>query len=386
LSTYQYALEEKPAPRWDLDLHWKAGISRDSSEIRLVGFAATGTNGDWSIDLDPIVYRYVPFEGPAEQLWFGRQHPFEQGLQSTGAIGTNWRQNQTDALAPRISGWIGTGARYRLSSSGLRVSVAYSPIFIPNFGPALTLSESKASTGSRFARLPPSYVRLDQAVLPLRYMVDVGDLKDIILQNQFFVSIDQEAHGTKSAFMAWSAPAPSPEIDANATLRVSEESANVLVTAKPKFRREMFIGAKAQWQNTFMKPEVETALELTRPRLGMSWRGEIMRAVHIGVLHTFVSASAKSTSATPDSPNYAERLGWVNGTVRLTDTLSASLRVEHHFTPGKNGTWTRPSLELSPSRKLKIFAQLSVLTGDDFGWFGTWRSLDSFNLGAKYTW
>ena len=102
------------------------------------------------MDFDSTVIR-LPLESTARRghVWFGRVNPLSEGYEitelnrprPTGAIGSSWAQNQTDALAPRVSGWVGFGVHAK-SENEFFTTLAYSPIFLPSFTPKLDLSET----------------------------------------------------------------------------------------------------------------------------------------------------------------------------------------------------------------------------------------------------
>ncbi|MEK6578326.1 MAG: hypothetical protein AABZ55_03790, partial [Bdellovibrionota bacterium] len=164
-SSSQYANEETLSTRLDGALNWKSdkALLEDERipvrELHVKMFYESGPTGDKSFDLDSSAIRFNLSQDPNQNtkghFWFGRVHPFLEGrpsetLSQTEAIGSNWVQNQSDALDPSISGWIGGGLRAKNEETGFGFTLAYSPLFLPSFGPRVTLDEIKAPQAARF--------------------------------------------------------------------------------------------------------------------------------------------------------------------------------------------------------------------------------------------
>ena len=133
-----FANEENYSARLDLGLHWESENKieqKSKRELLLSGFMESGNLGDRSLDIDRLAYRVEWF--PGIYSWFGRSQPFfETGVfQPTyrSAIGSQWSQNQSNPLQPKISGWVGGGLEFKKSDWSF--AIAYSPFFLPNFGP-----------------------------------------------------------------------------------------------------------------------------------------------------------------------------------------------------------------------------------------------------------
>jgi hypothetical protein len=88
----------------------------------------------------------------------------------------------------------------------------------------------------------------------------------------------------------------------------------------------------------------------------------------------------------PESPNYSDHLAWTELRSLLSRRLSGNLRYEQHLTPGKRGAWVRPGIEYFAGSRFRLFAQANLLAGQDYSYFGTWRSLDSVAMGARLAW
>lgn len=394
----QFAREKSVNPRLEVDVRWKP--QDELSEIRFLGFVEGGEGADRNLDLDPVVYRKAIADDANSHLWIGRTHPMNESDIAPGgfavypsrttALGANWGQNSASALDSRVSGWLSAGVHHRFSDSGFHVTGAFSPIFLPNFGPSTSMEANKAATGSRFARLPPSYVRMNDALLPLRYQVQIDELKDILLQNQAFVSGGQNVGSFEYTLMAWTAPSPTPTVDTSAKLRTQlKDEVNVLVTAKPKFPRENFIGTRLSFFQLFAKPELEANVETTSGRITLSANMALDLGKHIlslGALHTVNRPKVDPAEGQPESPNYADALVWAELQSYFSNRFAGNLRYEQHLTPGKMGNWLRPEIEYLPGTRVRFYANVSILTGADYSYFGTWRALDSVGVGARIIW
>ncbi len=390
----QYAREEGPASRVDLSVRWK---SEDPlHDLRFIGFFETGSLGEYSIDLDPVVIR-PSFGENGGRFWVGRDHPAiaflpESSIDRTSALGANWIQNQHDALNARVSGWVGTGIHYPISSTGLTLSVAYSPIFLPSMTPSLRLSESENASGSRFTRLPPSQYQVSPGVLlPLRYRLETGDLREIVLQNQGFAGLGYENEDLRASLIAWSAPSASPDVAASGFIRIQNESdASVFATARPSFPRQNFAGATLALSRVLFHPEVQAFFETHNAQWTLSGRitpvSQGSARVHAGLLGRIPRFEKASSSTGISSPDYASLLGWISGESRIHGPLSGELRLEQHWQSGNRGFWLRPALTYSPRESYSFFAAANMIAGEDRSYFGAWRSLDSFSVGARAVW
>ncbi len=394
LSGVQYALEEQATSRLDLSVQWK---SEDAlHDLRFLGFYETGSNGEYSIDLDPVVIR-PSFGENGGRFWVGRDHPAiallpENSISRTSALGANWVQNQHDALNPRISGWVGAGIHYPIQNTGLTLSVAYSPVFLPSMTPSLTLSENSPASGSRFTRLPPTQFQLAPGVFqPLRYRLETGDLREIVFQNQGFLGVGFSNDVVRASLMTWSAPSASPSVNAQGFIRIEQETeTSALAIARPTFPRQNFVGAAIALPNTLLQPEAQAMLETHTSQITLSAQvtpvdlsvarvttGFLCRIPHVP--HT---AAASGVS----SPDYAALLGWIAAETQVYGPVTGEFRLEQHVGKGNRGFWARPALNYSPRENLSFYAAANVLSGEDRTYFGAWRSLDSVSIGARAIW
>ena len=388
VSVDSYANESKPQLRLDLEYHAMSEAKvggHPKREFHFQGFYETGKNGDRSIEPDVFVLRSELDE--SAYFWLGRTHPLtESGVQKkisyTSAIGSQWLQNQSNALQPSVVGWIGAGAQGRVGS--VFWTIAATPFYFPSFGPSTELSDHADSTGSRYARLPPQFVRINNNLIPLRFKIDTGDVKDILLQPQGLASL---GWGNKNGFLrlsAWSSPTLDPEIDTNEVLRVTSNDLNVLVTAKPSFPRNNYLGFTAYSGDLPLKPEFETVYESRMKRLVFSQAINPVDFLNLGVLHTLDKPKELKESA-EESPIYAKNLAWIEAAA-TSGRVRPGVRVERHFTKAQEDTWVRLQTKYLAAKNLEIIGNVSVIAGRDQAYFGVWRQLDSVSLGVSYLW
>jgi hypothetical protein len=340
-------------------------------------FVESGPGGDWNIDLDPFTLKFpLPETG---QAWFGRWNFLDSTPQE--AIGTNWVQNKTRALEPYLSGWVGMGVQSSITDTQTDYTFAYSPLFIPSFGPGLSISDTGPATGSRFANLPPAYVDLEGRLYPLRYRLNLSHLNRILFQNQVYISFGQRGALGKVSVSAWSAPAPSPGLDLDAKIRPKSEL-DIIVEATPQFSRENFVAIA--WEPSFFSNlNLQTAYELRNQRMNVSAKLTWPR-FRFGLLHSV----RKDVSASPVmSPSYDHGLLWADWNANSEKQgFQPSLRVEQHLIEGERGNWIRPQLSYRSNEHLVATLSINILTGQDYSYFGVWRSLDSMAIGINYIW
>jgi hypothetical protein len=379
ISGVQFANEQEIETRLDLNFH--VADSEQLNELRLLGFFESGHHGQTSIDLDPVVLRFTTLKD--SHLWVGRAHPAGEAfrlkaIDRASALGANWTQNQHDALEPRVSGWIGAGFRQAIPSTRLSVTASFSPIFLPSFGPSLELSPDDDATGSRFTKLPPARVRISEKVLlPIRYDLQTGDLREIVRQDQVFVSTGYEHPWVQTSLFGWSAPKPDPVIAHFEKLRIVRESdADVIVTAKPSFPRQTFWGMRVASRDLLLSPEVELAWETQSRQTTVSAALQPLERWRLGALNRFGERD----------PTYARTLIWTEASSGIYKSLSGGLRYEQHLLHDYEGGWVKPTLLYQANRNFEVFATADVIAGQDGSYFGNWRALDSFAMGARAQW
>ena len=274
LASQSFATSEQ-ALRSRLGFSWRSGIF--ATEFR--GFHEAGPSGDQSIDF-PQAYGGA---GEPSEFWFGRRLPWITArdgqvgaLAWTSARSQAWVQNQSDVFEPLAVGWVGAGLLHSFAPA-TTLSVAYSPVFLPHFGPSVRLSQENAAEASRYGRLPPQQVRIGEAVFPIRYRIDAGDLAKILLQQQAYVELKRG----EFSLLGWSAPNPEPEVDPSAELLVRDEASRVLVTARPRFERQNFAGLL--WNSRVARAEALYEFRTRSPIVSFSVAP--LEGLEAGVLH-----------------------------------------------------------------------------------------------------
>jgi hypothetical protein len=345
----------------------------------------SGNLGDRSLDIDRLAFRVEWF--PGIYSWFGRSQPFfETGVfqpSYRSAIGSQWSQNQSNPLQPKLSGWVGGGLEFKKSDWSF--AIAYSPFFLPNFGPRVEFSETEDTRGSRYARLPPQYVRLNNNLFPIRFKIDTGDIKDIIFQQQAYVGLTKVGSWGAVGLHAWTSPDTEPKVDTRDSLRVNEDQGSVVafVQVKPRFPRREYLAATLRLNVPYLNPETEI-LRKSGNRQIISQTISPLSFLTIGWLDTLRGLSAPVGDGT-DSPTYAQKLAWTDIHYRMGNFIP-SMNFERHFTNGKEDLWSGIRLSYLPSQNWEIYGLVNLLVGKDESYFGAWRSLDSAGLGLRMLW
>jgi len=397
LQSTQYVHEKGVSPRLDLELSGssKKDISqfKPDSEFHFTSFFEPGANGDYSADIDQTAVRWKLSENV--NFVVGRVHPllenqYSDQVSPVSALGSVWVQNQSDALFPRVVGWVGVGGSYKPTVEGAPIFTAYfSPLFLPTFSSRMQLSETDAPAGGRFARLPPQNIKINDTLLPLRYDLNVGSLSEILLQPQAYFSMGwfDELHFQA---IAWSAPSPNPTPDLSGKLKVTEEDAKILVEVQPRFLRENFFGFLLGADRWLVNPEIQSFYETQSKRIVFSTQIVAFKDYAFGYLHTFETAQAEVQSSgsiqTTESGIYANHLVWMSLDPYSQKKWSPSLRVERSFNPKGEGMWLRPLLTYRPEKQISLFLDAKIIAAQENNYFGAWRHLDSTSAGLRWLW
>ncbi len=352
------------------------------------GFYETGKQGDWNFDTGPLVWRRGISD--SSYLWLGRTIPWTEAhdpylkASTKTALGNLWVQNQTSALDPKVSGWLSLGFA-TFSDSGFFGTAAASPLFLPTFGPSLTLSESAPSSGARFSVAPPQFYEINGGLIPLRYKIEVGEISKIIFQPQAYASFGQVQKALLWQVFAWSAPSPSPEVDPEGSLVVNDTDANVLVTAKPKFLRESFVGGELHLKKALFSPRLQLVQEVSGKSTSGSLEISPFEQITTGFLHKFQEKGDPDVSTMP----YSDRLFWIEGQVKLSASdWSALLRYETHFSKGifVSDAYLKPQVIYRPNSWLSTSLAANFLFGKEGTYFGNWRQYDSVGFEMEAAW
>jgi hypothetical protein len=407
LASQSFATSEQVL-RSRLGFSWSS--ARFTTDFR--GFHEAGPAGDWSVDFPQLYGRAAD---PTE-FWLGRRLPWASSRDGvelmpawSSARSQAWVQNQSDVFDPRAVGWVGAGVLHPLGD-GTTLSVAYSPLFLPHFGPSVRLSQDLAAEASRYGRLPPQQVRIGEAVFPIRYRIDTGDLRSILLQQQAYAELKRG----EFSLVGWSAPNPEPEVDPRAELLLRDESSRVLVTARPRFIRQDFAGLL--WNSSHARAEALYELRSRTPLVSLSVMP--IAGFQAGVLHRWSLAAPKLVIAEAGQPAGAAADSSDSDSVasrsKLSDPARGAAFVRWNRPEGRVRPWVewrghfaaiadglelldgslRTGLEAelfqqklkAASPSLGLFASAQVLGARDESPWASWRSLDYVQVGMVSRW
>ena len=387
---FQYASENRPT----FYLNSKTVFQTERFLTRINTYYESGTQGTWSLDPDPLRYDLYLQEGSKNFIWIGREHPLNltrsSPVEATDALGTIWAQNQLNALNPRVSGWIGAGLHQDLGSQWTLL-LAYSPIFLPTFGPSLGFSDSGDLNPARFSRLPPSNVNTGGAILPIRYQLEIGQITDLVLRPQFFTGI---AHDDESVYMDayfYSAPRPNPIALTTATLSVTPTIVNAKVEINPQFPREYWTGMRTQFKELVFKPAVEYVQGLH------NWNNHFVSItgyfnspeINPNVVTRTTRASFGLLTHLQqqfDDPQFSDLLVFLKMPLDLTNELSFRNILEATLLNSKRSLYWMSEFEYAFTKSFSAMTALRILSGQNYSYFGDWRAEDSFSIGLRWIW
>jgi hypothetical protein len=373
--SYQYASDSYSVAHINLQSTY------DSEHILITihGFYESGPQGAWSFDPDPVRYLFHP--DATTSVWFGRDQPlsYTRGgpIDAFSATGSIMAQNQTDALNPRVSGWVGLGL-VKEFTPGWKLNVAYSPLFLPTFGPSLGFSDRGDLSPSRFARLPPEDANTDGVTVPIRYELQIGQLSQLLLQHQGLISVSHDDEKLNADFYAFTAPKPDPVPLTNATLAVGADAVNAHVDIDPQFPREYWSGTRWQFKDVLFQPAFEFVQNLKllaqHTVSATGYWGEKLPAT-FGVLSHF--------GLDYDSPQSSDFMVFLRLPFQLSEKFIFRTLFETTLLQNRQGFYWANELEYFLRKNLSLIAGIRILSGEDDSYFGDWRNEDSYSLGVK---
>ncbi len=381
-STEQFATESGQEVR----LEAKFGHTSESQirtrlpkfEFEYRGFYEFSKQGDSSNEIDRLAGRFG-----TENLFFsvGRIKPWNEaepkldsGIHGRSALGSAWSQNQSDVFDPRVQGWFGFGLASGAQTSSVRGALVFSPFFLPNFGTRLKLSESEAVSGSRYSTLPPSSAVISGGMFPIRYTLITKDVSQIVLQPQIAATVATDSSLGLFGATVWSAPVGDPTVSPDPFLDVSGSEPIVRVLTRADFEREQGFAFQFRAQHLWSRPEFQIVRGMNRNTWSFSSELHPLRGTGIGYLKSPTLFGSDLLYVRFETPE--DSIGpWRHGLV-----------FDRHFAEAKQDLGARWTSKFQLQKTLYVVGSIRVLTGDDEGYFGRIRGLDSFKLGLEGIW
>jgi hypothetical protein len=373
-----------------------ADFTSESFLSRTNIFVEGGPQGAWSFDPDPVRFNFKLNSKGSDFIWLGREQPLNlvraEQVEFTSALGSIWAQNQLDALNPRVSGWIGTGFVKSLDEkSNWKIFGAYSPVFLPSFGPSLGFTDRGELNPSRFARLPPGMVITNGVTVPIRYRLQMDQLSQLVFQQQAMVGLSSDSEDFNFDVYGFTAPHPDPVARTDSKLAVGEDAVNARVDVNPQFPRESWAGARLQSKKMAFQPAVELLQKLNELSVHVASVTGYFDTVQ---LNPFVLKRASKASfglvshfqKMFEAPAQSDFLVFLKFPVDLTDNLILRTLVQSTLLNGKTSFYWMNELEYAVTRTFSITGAIRILTGEDNSYFGDWRNQDSFSGGLKWDW
>lgn len=388
---FRYATENAPT----FYLSSKSVFLTDNFLTKIDGYFESGSKGAWSVDPDPLRFMWKLDPEAKSLIWIGRDHPlnFTRSIpvEPTTALGTIWGQNQLDALNPRVSGWFGLGSVYELDPRW-KLVLAYSPLFIPTFGPSLGFTDRGELNPSRYARLPPQSATIGGVITPIRYRIEIGQLSDLLLQHQAMIAISHDDEDVNMDAYTYTAPRPVPVPNQSAALGVTAYDVNAKVNVQVQFPREYFSGMRAQFKKLPFNPAVEFVQQLDQLnvhyvsvtgyfnaiKLNQNLATRTTNRASFGLLTHF--------DKTFDSPTLSDLMAFIRLPVDLTNDLELRSLIQSTFMTLKKSIYWINELEYTVNKQLSVLAAIRLLAGDDNSYFGDWRDQDSYSAGLRWIW
>ncbi len=352
----------------------------------------SGSQGTWTLDPDPLRFTFSIDDSPSNLIWIGREHPLNltrtTPVEPFTALGSIWAQNQLEALAPRVSGWVGAGFVQNIGSD-VKIIGAYSPLFLPTFGPSLGFSDRGDLNPSRYARLPPADAVSDGVRIPIRYKLQLGQLSDLLLQHQAFAGIAHDDPSFAFDVYAYTAPKPDPVPLTDAKLAVSPDDLNAKVYIDPQFPREYWSGLRFQLKALPVQPAFEFVQNLHEPNTHLVSATGYFDSPQINpyaVKRLTRGAFGALSHFGNDfsSPSLHDFLVFAKVPLTLTDWLEFRVLFEDTLMAFRRSFYLFSELEYVIKSGLSVTLTVRMLAGDDNSYFGDWRANDSSSIGVKW--
>ncbi|MBS1958321.1 MAG: hypothetical protein JST80_02510 [Bdellovibrionales bacterium] len=387
---FRYATDNSPT----FYLSSKTYFLTDNFLTRIDGYFESGSKGAWSIDPDPLRYTFKVDETGKSFVWIGRDHPLNftrsVPVEPTSALGTVWAQNQLEALNPRVSGWIGAGLMQELDPKSWKLIVAYSPIFIPTFGPSLGFTERGGLNPARFARLPPQTVTTGGVTIPIRYRLEIGQLKDLLLQHQAMIAINHDDEDVNMDAYLYTAPHPDPVPTTNSALGVSATDVNAKVDINVQFPREYWGGMRTQFKKVKFSPAFEVLQrmdDLSEHYVSFTgYFNSLQLDPHLSTRTTNRASFGLLThfQKTFDTPKFSDGMVFLRLPVALSEVVELRTLVQATLLSLRQSFYWINEIEWSIAQNMSLLGAMRLLAGEDNSYFGDWRDQDSYSAGLRW--
>ncbi len=373
-------------------VHYETGAANTddaTSRLKLRWEAEAIGRKDSSLDIDRAWIRLTP------NITLGRIHPWElvgnpEASRPWGMAAQSQPQNRGIALGtldrsqpfpePVLMGWIGahlhSHARAQ-ETDRTRWAVSFSPLFVPSMGSEVTLSTEESVSTSRFGRRPPATLRVNNALLPLRYRIDTSRLlEDILLQPQMAVQLS-----TPLLSQAWQnhigvtrAPQPDARPQADGFVQVGLEDVYAVAVVTPSFPQ--------RWRG-FWRGDLAVSPSWTLFH-SVAWTSSSPGEIEVGARSGAWEASwlGRLAQSTGDDPIYAENLGQISGSIALSESLTWLGGIKYHFQ--QQGTWLRTQLLWKARRNFAVHVGGEAFGGGVNAYFGEWRTNDRVWIGVQW--
>lgn len=356
-------------------------------KLESVFFFESGPRGLWSLDAPEIRYQFNYGTLEKNSIWFGRGHPLAinrgESISAFTAFGSDWTQNQVNALHPFVDGWIGFGVQKEIFS-GFEIFGAYSPLFIPTFSPGLGINKRGELNPSRFARLPPTTVETGGVLLPIRYQIQIDQLSELLLQHSLFLGTAFTHTSWRAEAFAYTAPRTTPKTNTTAGLAINEDTVNAKVQVKPLFPRETWAGLSMQNTSLPFAPRLEFKQSLTEGEknyVSLWGKKELQKGqpIEIGLL-------TRLNQSPVDYPDLSDLLLMAKVPVSFTDSLKYSTIIETTLQTARKSFFWLNQVQYTFFQNFSAIAEVGILGGEDTSFFGEWRAHDFISLGATWAW
>jgi hypothetical protein len=357
-------------------------------------YVETGPRGSWSFDPDPLRFSFYLDDEDKTMIFIGREHPlnFTRGfkVEPYTALGSIWAQDDLEALDPQVSGWIGAGIVQSISEHW-KITAMYSPVFLPTFGPSLGFTDRGELNPARFTRLPPENAVTGGVTVPIRYRVQIGQLADLVLQNQAFFGLNYNNPDFNFDVYAYTAPNPNVVALTDSKLGVNADTVNAKVTIDPQFPREYWSGMRLFFKTMPLSPALELVQNLKDYPTHIA---SLTAYFDTPNFNPFVAKKqAKSAFGILShfqrnfaDPNFSDFLLFVKIPISITEQLTLHTLLETTMLSMRQSFYWLNELDFEISKGFSILAAVRLLSGQDHSYFGDWRDQDSYSFGVKAIW